>query len=595
MQITAQFNKNDRVFGTWIIQECISVNNEYSLYEVKAEDEQSLASFWVVDFPATADDIAVLEENGMTREQAIAFFKEAAEDFIGSLQNENVNDLDSSLLAVNDVQLIENDDGAASVYLLTENVYPLSDALHKGFLPVEEIIKIGLQLCDAVSCIRTNNLPRRLLTIDNIFVDYNGNYHLGCFGNASDNRFQSPEEHRGDSLIYNAEVHSIGVILYTLLNENRLPLLPARSYSISSDDVLDAVQNRHAGVPLPPPMHSSAAFTGIVLKACAYKPKARFSSVEEFKSALINLRGGHVVVVSASELRKNDEQKEKSAFNKTIASVITVAVVVIISGFLMNLIFGASQKTPSAEPTSQTATDNVVNIYTDAIQATTFPVADSTTLPPTTQSVVTDPVADSEYPDAFFKQIAVYHGAHYYIKGVLEQDGESKATEVAVSRDGSIFITTDMDGSVIGMLRAPDGVVYLVNPANMTYLEMSKTVLRMLGMSTDSLDKTASLKINSGDFVRPDEIYKVMYREQEFVCCEYLFGNGNKELFYLDEAGMIQYVESYNADGSLENVLIIESVTEDIPAGYIAPTDSDKVYTGVKGMFEFVSALTGTE
>ena len=117
----------------------------------------------------------------------------------------------------------------------------------------------------------------------------------------------------------------------------------------------------------------------------------------------------------------------------------------------------------------------------------------------------------------------------------------------------------------------------------------------MLGMSTDSLDKTASLKINSGDFVRPDEIYKVMYREQEFVCCEYLFGNGNKELFYLDEAGMIQYVESYNADGSLENVLIIESVTEDIPAGYIAPTDSDKVYTGVKGMFEFVSALTGTE
>ena len=595
MQITAKFNRNDRVFGTWIIQECISINNEYSLYEVKAEDGQSLASFWVVDFPATADDITVLEENGMTRDQAIAFFKEAAEDFIGSLKNEHVEETDNSLLLVSESQMIANEDGTVSVGLLTENVYPLTSALQKGFLPVEEIIKIGLQLCDAVFCIRSNNLPRRLLTIDNIFVDYNGNYYLGCFGSATDTRFQSPEEHRGDSFIYNAEVHSIGVILYTLLNENRLPLLPARLYPITSEDVADAVQNRHAGVPIPPPMHSSAAFTGIVLKACAYKPKARFSSVEEFKSALINLRAGHVVVVSASELRKNDEQKEKAAFNKTIASVITVAVVVIISGLLMNIIFGSSRHPAVVEQTQHATSENVVNVYTDIVPSTSLPVVDHATIPQSTQPVATSPVVGAEYPDEFFKQIAIYHSAHYHIKGVLEQDGESKATEIAVSTEGSIYMTTDMDGAVIGMLRSPDGVIYMVNPADMTYLEMSPTVLKMLGMSTDSLDKTTAIKINGGDFVRPNEIYKTLYREHEFVCCEYLFGNGNTELFYLDETGTIQYVEAYNAEGILQNVMIIESVTDDVPPGYISPADPNKVYSGVKGMFEFVSALTGTE
>ena len=88
MQVTARFNQADRVFDSWIIQDCICKKSEYTQYLVRAESDDESASFWVVDFPASAEDLLVLEENGMTASQAVEFFKHAAEDFFGSIQSE---------------------------------------------------------------------------------------------------------------------------------------------------------------------------------------------------------------------------------------------------------------------------------------------------------------------------------------------------------------------------------------------------------------------------------------------------------------------------------------------------------------------------
>ena len=224
------FEVGTRVFDTWMIQHCVTQENEYSHFIIQAgHDDQTIASLWVVRFPATQDDLQILRENGMTVEDSITFFKQAAEDYIGSLLMTECDHSENLLLSVDDCA-VEYDEATntSTVLLRTSYVESLSQYMEKNAIDEETALRIAYKLCDAVAYVRNNELPRRLLTIDNIFVDRNGNFLLGCFGSVADNRFQSPEEHRGEETLYNSDVNSIGVILYTILNDGRIPLLPRK-------------------------------------------------------------------------------------------------------------------------------------------------------------------------------------------------------------------------------------------------------------------------------------------------------------------------------------------------------------------------------
>lgn len=596
MQITAAYNNGDKVFGKWIIQDCVEIKNEYTQYAVKGEDGISEASFWVVEFPVSADDYFVLCENGMTEEQAVDFFRQAAEDFIGSIRKQTENESENNLLHIEESDITVSDDGRCStVMLLTKQVYSLQAYFSRHYMDAEDVVRLGIQMCKAVMAIKANELPCRLLTVDNIFVDFDKNFYLGCFGNEADIRFQSPEEHRGEQTVYNADVHSIGVIMYTLLNDNRLPLLPPNVTIPTESEIAAAVQNRHAGVPLPPPRHSSAALSGIVLKACAYKAKARFTGTDELKNTLESLRSGRVVIVSASsQQRVQTKETDKSMIGKTIAGVLTAVIVLVVSHFLIQFFSSEPSGQLSEKPTVTDSNSGfTVIVHTDPV---VMPTGDSsTTVTDATENAAVDTISVDSFDETFFAQIAIYHGGNFYLKGTMEQDGEAKPTEVAVTKSNSIYMTSDIDGSLIGILRTPEAEVYLVDPAGKSYLELSPTVLKVLGMDTDVIDNAAASTVIRDEFIPPEEITKVVYREKELYRCVYTYDNGKQEVFYLDDTGVVLYIESYTAEGTLDNTMIISSITSEVPAAFISPVDGYQMYSGVSGMFNFVAGLPAAE
>ncbi len=593
MLTTASFNVADRVFDSWVIHDCVDQKNEYMQYLVKSDDGENEASLWVVDFPASNDDYLILMENGMTEDQAIEFFRQAADDFVGSIQKYLDKTECENLLSVEAVQILDEDDEKKqqTVLILTKKVRSLQSIIDHYFFSQEETVRLGLHLCHAVNYIKSNELPRRLITIDNIFVDDDGNYSLGCFGNEADTRFLSPEEHRGEATVYNGDVHSIGVILYTLLNANRLPLLPQGLQNPTADDIAYAVQNRHAGLPLPPPKNSSAALTGIVLKACAYKPKARFSDVDELLKTLECLRSGHVVVMSA-DAAKNQKSAaiDKNQIKKWISVGVTILAIVIISNLLVKAFSGNDSLVPAPTDASvETSANITVIIHTDPVIESTQPVLsqpDVTTLPAQT----TVPV-DSVYPETFYAQIKAYHTGQYYMSGVMEKPDEKSPMEVAVTKQTSIYMTTDMDGATIGILRDPNGTFYLVNPVGKTCLELSPAVMKLLGMSTDDIEKGVNNAMNSVSFTYPAETSTVTFRDRELICCTYYYDNGKIEKFYLTAEGAIVYIESYSNAETLDNTVEVTSFSENVPAEYISPTDDYIRYKGVSGMVEFVGGL----
>ena len=171
-----------------------------------------------------------------------------------------------------------------------------------------EVLKIGRDICVALIRCHRKNILHRDVKPENIFRNKDGDYKLGDFGvsrvlDACPSAVAStgigtyeywPAEQMTGCYDKRVDIYSLGLVLYELCNQNRLPF--AASTYVADNEV----SKRLAGTPLPKPIDASLALSEVILKACAFDPDNRYRSTEEFLQAL-NL--------VASSLQKKEKGK----------------------------------------------------------------------------------------------------------------------------------------------------------------------------------------------------------------------------------------------------------------------------------------------
>ena len=133
----------------------------------------------------------------------------------------------------------------------------------------------------------------------NIFITEFGDFKLGDFGIARElekskhlysmagtPNYMAPEVKKGDVYGAAADIYSLGIVLYKLSNNNRLPFCDLEKQMLSHSDYDEALKKRLANAPMPPPADASEEMAAVILKACAFDPSDRFKSASEFKAAL---------------------------------------------------------------------------------------------------------------------------------------------------------------------------------------------------------------------------------------------------------------------------------------------------------------------
>ena len=164
----------------------------------------------------------------------------------------------------------------------------------KKIFSAPDIIKLILQLCDALNFAHQNGIVHRDIKPANILLDDNGKPHICDFGVAhvemstitqtgatiGTPSYMSPEQVMGKKIDKRSDVFSLGAILYELLTGKR----PFEGESITT--VIYKIVNEEAVPCTQVRKELPQEFEQIMSKALSKDPDGRYSSCEEFAADL---------------------------------------------------------------------------------------------------------------------------------------------------------------------------------------------------------------------------------------------------------------------------------------------------------------------
>ncbi len=183
------------------------------------------------------------------------------------------------------------------IFIRMELLTPLTSILTEN-MPIRDAVKIGTDICTALEMCARAKIIHRDIKPSNIFVNAYGDYKLGDFGIArvtggatagmskkGTYNYMAPEIYKCEPANLTSDIYSLGVVLYRILNCNRLPFMPMTGMPMPRH-YEEATVKMVSGAPMPPPKNATPQLAAVILKACAYNKRDRYQSAAEFRKAL---------------------------------------------------------------------------------------------------------------------------------------------------------------------------------------------------------------------------------------------------------------------------------------------------------------------
>ena len=320
------YKQYEPIFGAWHITRLIGEGSYGKVFEMEREDfgVTYKAALKAITIPASQSEVRSVRSEGMDEESVRATFHSKVQELVKEFALMSRLKGNSNVVSYENHQVIEHKEGIGwDILIQMELLTPLDEYIQKKkTIPRQEIIKLGIDLCKALELCQKHNIIHRDIKPENTFISENGDFKLGDFGVArtvekttgglskqGSYPYMAPEVYNGKPYGTTVDIYSLGLILYRLLNGNRLPFLPAAPAPITYADRENALAKRFGGAPLPMPSHAEGRLGEIVLKACAFEPKDRYSSPvqmrQELEAILYNKAEGQYIYPDGDEVPQN--------------------------------------------------------------------------------------------------------------------------------------------------------------------------------------------------------------------------------------------------------------------------------------------------
>ena len=294
----------------WKIVEKIGEGSFGQVY--KAQRTERGKSFYsaikIINIPGSQSELNSVRSETGNDQAAREYFQNLVEECIQEIGTMEYFRGNSYIVSVEDFKVMEYLDAIGwEISIRMEYLTSFLDYCAEKQLQEKEVIQMGLDLSKALGYCRKLHIIHRDVKPENIFVSRFGDFKLGDFGIARELErtmsgfskkgtysYMAPEMYKGEKYDSRVDIYSLGIVLYKLMNHNRLPFMNLEKQFITYRDKENALNKRMSGEQMAPPAEAGKLFGQIILKACAFDPNERYQTPEEFYRALDDLKNGRI-------------------------------------------------------------------------------------------------------------------------------------------------------------------------------------------------------------------------------------------------------------------------------------------------------------
>lgn len=294
------------VWPEWELIEKIGEGSSGKVYKAKRTERgrSFYSAIKIISIPASKGELDSVRSEMNNEQSTREYFRNLVEDCIQEIYTMEHFCGNSHVVSFEDFKVVEYlDEIGWDISIRMEYLTSFMDYCTGKELTEKEVIKLGCDLAMALIYCRKLNIIHRDVKPENIFVSRFGDFKLGDFGIAREQAhtmsnmskkgtysYMAPEIYKGEKYDSSIDIYSLGIVLYKLMNQNRLPFLSLDKQLITYRDKETALARRMAGEKMPAPVNASASFSHIILKACAYEPGKRYRKPEDMLRDLEKLR-----------------------------------------------------------------------------------------------------------------------------------------------------------------------------------------------------------------------------------------------------------------------------------------------------------------
>ncbi|WP_330611171.1 serine/threonine-protein kinase [Blautia luti] len=299
----------------------------------KAQRTERGKSFYsaikIINIPGSQSELNSVRSETGDDQAARQYFQNLVEECIQEISTMEYFRGNSYIVSVEDFKVMEYLDAIGwEISIRMEYLTSFMDCCAEKQLTENEVIQLGLDLSKALEYCRKLNIIHRDIKPENIFVSRFGDFKLGDFGIARELErtmsgfskkgtysYMAPEMYKGEKYDSGVDIYSLGIVLYKLMNHNRLPFMNLEKQFITYRDKENALTRRMSGEQMEPPAEAGRLFAQIILKACAFDPAKRYQTPEEFYRDLDDLKHGRMTgrAQKTSEIKQKDRPAPTSS------------------------------------------------------------------------------------------------------------------------------------------------------------------------------------------------------------------------------------------------------------------------------------------
>ena len=292
------------IWPQWQILGEIGGGSHGIVYKALREEHgvKSYAAIKVITIPQQKSEMKSLRADRLDENAMQKYFEDIVANTVNEIKMMESMKGTSNIVSIEDYRVLKAPDKIGyDIFIRMEFLTPFLDFIADKKPDEPMVIKLGIDICNALELCEKQNLIHRDVKPENIFISQFGDFKIGDFGIAREleagsgslsvsgtQNYMAPEV---QSMHYDGtvDIYSLGLVLYKLLNNNRLPFLDPTAKLINPQAFHTALERRFSGEELPDPIEAGPELAGVIRKACAYDPKKRFQTSTDFKNALKSL------------------------------------------------------------------------------------------------------------------------------------------------------------------------------------------------------------------------------------------------------------------------------------------------------------------